>query len=117
MFKKLRTVIYNTADLSAARIFYTKATGTEPYFDEPYYVGFNINGFELGLDPDTSRVKYGNSALAYWAVDGIYDVVQKLSGLGATVQSPVHNVGGSVNVAVMKDPFGNCFGLIEGADN
>ena len=32
------------------------------------YVGFNVGGFELGIDPDTSNVKSGNNAVVYWGV-------------------------------------------------
>ena len=53
----LRTVIYHVSDLARAREWYTRAFGTTPYFDEPFYVGFQIGGFELGLDPDCSRVQ------------------------------------------------------------
>ena len=47
MFNKLRTVIYHVDDLEEAKKWYKEITGVEPYFDEPFYVGFDINGFEL----------------------------------------------------------------------
>ena len=47
----LRTTIYQVPDLAAAKAWYTKAFAKAPYFDEPFYVGFNIGGFELGLLP------------------------------------------------------------------
>lgn len=52
MIKGLRTTIYKVSDLARAKAWYTTAFGVTPYFDEPFYVGFNIGGFELGLDPD-----------------------------------------------------------------
>lgn len=115
MFKKLRTVIYHVDDINKAKQWYTQVTGIQPYFDEPFYVGFDINGFELGLDPDNSKVTKGNSSEAYWAVDNIRDVVAKLVELGGTVHVDVHNVGGPIEVALVNDPFGNTIGLIEGA--
>src|ERR1700737_3961861 len=50
----LRTAQYHVkaSELVRARQWYAKALGIEPYFDEPYYVGFNVAGFELGLVPD-----------------------------------------------------------------
>ena len=57
MLQKLRTIIYHCEDLAAAKEWYTRVTGIQPYFDEPFYVGFNINGFELGLDPDMEGVQ------------------------------------------------------------
>ena len=41
MLQKLRTVIYHTNDLAAAKDWYTSLTGKEPYFDEVFYVGFD----------------------------------------------------------------------------
>ncbi len=115
MFKKLRTVIYHVADLNAAKEWYTKITGVNPYFDQPFYVGFDINGCELGLDPDMTGVTAGNHAVSYWAVDKLADKVSKLSKSGATIIQPRTNVGGAIHVAIVKDPFGNHIGLIEGA--
>jgi len=49
MLNKLRTVIYHAPDILAAKEWYINATGIQPYFDEPFYVGFDINGFGSGL--------------------------------------------------------------------
>ena len=68
MFQGLRTVIYNVDNLEKAKAWYTEVLGTKPYFDQPFYVGFNIGGFELGLDPDMSGVSKGINAVAYWGV-------------------------------------------------
>jgi len=69
MLKKLRTVIYHVADLQKAKEWYIKATGLQPYFDEPFYVGFDINGCELGLDPSMENVKEGNHTESFRAVE------------------------------------------------
>ena len=115
MFKKLRTVIYKVNDLNAARDWYTKITGVQPYFDQPFYVGFDINGCELGLDPDMNAVIPGNQAVSYWAIDKLADAISKCAEMGATIIQPKTNVGGEIYVAVIRDPFGNHIGLIEGA--
>lgn len=115
MLKKLRTVVYHVNDIEKAKQWYTQVTGIQPYFDEPFYVGFDINGCELGLDPDFTNVQKGNQSTVYWAVDNIRDVVKKLVDAGATIQSDVQNVGGPIEVAAITDPFGNTVGLIEGA--
>ncbi|MEP7317301.1 MAG: VOC family protein [Panacibacter sp.] len=115
MFNKLRTVIYHVKDLQKAKEWYRNITGIEPYFDEPFYTGFNINGYELGLDPDNNNVKEGNNTVAYWDVDDIDAAVEKCVSHGATVESAVQNVGGTIFVAIIKDPFGNSVGLITGA--
>jgi predicted enzyme related to lactoylglutathione lyase len=115
MLQKLRTVIYHTTDLAAAKSWYTSLTGKEPYFDEPFYVGFDINGFELGLDPDMSNMQAGNHSTSYWSVDDLQAAVDKAVSLGAMIIDPVQNVGGTIEVAVLEDPFGNHIGLITGA--
>jgi predicted enzyme related to lactoylglutathione lyase len=115
MFKKLRTVIYHVNDLPTAKEWYIKATGIQPYFDEPFYVGFNINGFELGLDPDTSTIVAGNQTISYWQVDDAEKTIDHLLSLKGILIQPKTNVGGDTNVAIVSDPFGNHIGLIEGA--
>ena len=115
MFKKLRTVIYKVNDLPAAKAWYIKTTGKHPYFDQPFYVGFDIGGCELGLDPDMSDTVPGNQAVSYWAVDHLAEVLTTLSETGARIAQPRTNVGGNIHVAIVIDPFGNHVGLIEGA--
>jgi predicted enzyme related to lactoylglutathione lyase len=115
MFKKLRTVIYHVNDIAAAKDWYIKATGIQPYFDEPFYVGFDINGFELGLDPGNPNVISGNHTLSYWAVDDVDTTSNKLVDLGGTMVQPKTNVGGDIYVATVEDPFGNHIGMIQGA--
>ncbi|MFT3932147.1 MAG: VOC family protein [Chitinophagaceae bacterium] len=115
MFKKLRTVIYKVSDLQAAKQWYIKIAGKHPYFDQPFYVGFDIDGCELGLDPDMKDTAPGNQSVAYWAVDSVADVLKELTENGATIFEPRTNVGGNIHVAIVKDPFGNYVGIIEGA--
>jgi predicted enzyme related to lactoylglutathione lyase len=115
MFKKLQTVVYHVSDLQQAKAWYTKITGTKPYFDMPFYVGFNINCCELGLDPDMTGVSSGNHSFVYWSVDEIENCVTKLIDDGASLVDGVKEVGEGIKVAVVNDPWGNAVGLIEGA--
>lgn len=48
MILGLRTAIYPTPDLAAGKKWYSEVLGLEPYFDQPFYVGFSVGGFELG---------------------------------------------------------------------
>jgi predicted enzyme related to lactoylglutathione lyase len=113
MFLGLRTVIYHAPDLAKARAWYVAALGVAPYFDEPFYVGFEIGGFELGLDPDISSVNVGNNAVAYWGVADIEEAYRRLLDRGAETRQSVKSVGGDIKVATVADPFGNVIGLIE----
>src|SRR3954466_12627863 len=68
-FLGLRTVIYHAPDLAKTKAWYAEALGIQPYFDQPFYVGFNVGGFELGLDPDACGTPGGKAgSVAYWGV-------------------------------------------------
>lgn len=114
MILGLRTVIYRVNDLDRAKAFYRQGFEVEPYFDQPFYVGFNVGGFELGLDPDTSEGAPGpGGSVAYWGVNAIEAAFDRLVGLGGSPVSPVKDVGGGIRVAIVADPFGNTIGLID----
>jgi predicted enzyme related to lactoylglutathione lyase len=113
MFQGLRTVIYHVEDLQKAKEWYSEVLGFGPYFDEPFYVGFSVGGYELGLDPDVSGVTKGDSVVAYWGVEDARAAYDSILRLGAEKHSEPREVGGGIIVATVKDPWGNVFGLIE----
>jgi predicted enzyme related to lactoylglutathione lyase len=113
MLKGLRTAIYHVRDIDAAKRWYTEVLGKGPYFDEPFYVGFNVGGFELGLDPDMSDIEPGGGHAAYWGVENIEECLERLVTLGAKPQRGLQDVGGGVKIASVADPFGNLLGIIE----
>jgi catechol 2,3-dioxygenase-like lactoylglutathione lyase family enzyme len=111
--KGLRTVTYGVPDLERAKAWYTEALGIEPYFDEPFYVGFNVGGYELGLDPKGSVAQpAGAGVMVYWGVDDIQKEHDRLLSIGAKPKAPVQDVGGDIKVTSVLDPFGNPIGLI-----
>ena len=110
----LRTAIYHVPDLHAAKAWYAAAFEAQPYFEEPFYVGFNIGGYELGLDPDMSVGKAGaGGVVAFWGAKDVDQAVRHFVQCGATVRAAVQDVGGGIKVATVSDPFGNLIGLIE----
>jgi predicted enzyme related to lactoylglutathione lyase len=110
----LRTTIYKVSDLTKAKDWYSKVLGITPYFDEPYYVGFSVGGFELGLDPDISTTKPGpGGALTYWGVEDIAATMKALEALKVKVVTAPQDVGEGIKVGSVADPFGNVVGLIE----
>lgn len=111
MLLGLRTAIYPTTDLAAAKAWYAKVLDTPPYFDEPFYVGFAVGGFELGLLPDATPGTSGPQPL--WGVADIAFSHARLLELGAVALEPVTEVGGGIKVAAVQDPFGNRLGIIE----
>lgn len=112
-FQALMTAIYPVPDLARAKAWYTEAFGVAPYFDEPFYVGFNISGYELGLIPGEGLQQPGNlGVVAYWGVEDIEATFARLIAAGGTSLSPIQDVGSDIRVAVVHDPFGNAIGLI-----
>ena len=114
MFLGLRTAAYQVDDLEAAKRWYTEALGFGPYFDEPlFYVGFNVGGYELGLLPSEGDAPEGiGGATAYWGVEDIDAVMERLLELGAKLHQATENVGGDIRVGKVIDPFGNVLGVI-----
>lgn len=111
MIKGLRTAIYPAPDLTAVKAWYAQVFDTAPYFDQPFYVGFNIGGFELGLIPDGTPGTAGTQV--YWGVDDVEAEVARIVGMGASVHSAVQDVGEGIRTAELADPFGNVLGLIQ----
>jgi predicted enzyme related to lactoylglutathione lyase len=108
MLHGLRTAIYQVGDLDAAKRWYAGVLGIEPYFDEPFYVGFDV-----GLQPDGSTSRSGTGVVAYWGVDDAEAALARLVDLGARERSGVQDVGEGIRLATVLDPFGNVFGVIE----
>ncbi|MEO8517172.1 MAG: VOC family protein [Flavobacterium sp.] len=108
----LRTTIYKVNDISKAKEWYSLAFETKPYFDEPFYVGFNIAGYELGLQPEEKPLSKSDAVVSYWGTNNVECNYQRLLDLGATSYEAPQNVGGEIVVATVKDPWDNVIGLI-----
>lgn len=115
MLQGLRTTIYKVDDLAAAKEWYRGILETDPYFDEEFYVGFNVGGYELGLMPEPVANGGGktDSVLAYWGVEDATAAFDRLLDHGATIHQTVTDVGEGILVATVWDPFGNVFGVIQ----
>ena len=114
MLLGLRTALYPAPDLARAKAWYEQVTGVKPYFDQPFYVGFNVGGFELGLMPAEGHSQPGlGGSGVYWGVESAEKSLARLLELGATTLSEVQDVGEGIKTATVKDPFGNALGLIE----
>ena len=113
-FQGLRTIIYHAPDLAKAKAWYSALLGIQPYFDQPFYVGFNVGCYELALDPDASSTPGGKAgAVTYWGVLDAQATFTRLLSLGAIERSAVQEVGHGIHVATVFDPFGNIFGIIQ----
>jgi predicted enzyme related to lactoylglutathione lyase len=112
MTSGMKTVMYPVKDIAAARKLYGQLLGVEPYMDEAYYVGFNVDGQDVGLDPN-GHGKGMTGPLGYWHVDDIEQTLQTLLDAGATAGQPVRDVGGGKLIATVVDPDGNTVGLLQ----
>lgn len=109
MFLGLRTIIYPAPDLAASKAWFIALLGIDPYFDEPFYVGFNVAGYELALDPaaDPSR-----GPLTYWGVADASDALTWLLEAGAAPHGAVREVGDGIQVASVVEPGGSILAVI-----
>jgi predicted enzyme related to lactoylglutathione lyase len=112
MFKGLRTTIYQVSDINEGKAWYARALGVAPYFDQPFYVGFEVAGFELGLQAEAPTSEKVKNVVAYWGVDNAQMAYDHLIAVGASHHSSPQDVGEGITVATVRDPFGNVLGVI-----
>ncbi len=113
----LRSIVMHVQDLAAARDWYAQALLQHPETDTPTYVGFRLaDNAELGLDNDVSALgtgMRGSGPVAYLGVGDIEMAFDRMLNLGADPVTGVQEVSAQVRLVVLRDPFGNLFGLIE----
>jgi predicted enzyme related to lactoylglutathione lyase len=112
MLAALKTVIYPVTDLARAKGLFRALLGTAPIMDEPYYVQFNADGHEIGLDPQGHH-KGMTGPVGYWHVPDIYASLARLIAAGATELQAVNDVGGGRLIAAVTDADGNVIGLLQ----
>ena len=105
----LRTVLYPSPDLAAAKAWWSELLGTGPYFDEPFYVGFDVGGYELGLLPDADPAE---GSITYWGVDDVAAAVAAAVAAGASVHVAPSDVGEGIVTASVRTPTGAILGFI-----
>ncbi|MEU6375687.1 VOC family protein [Streptomyces sp. NPDC046909] len=108
----LKTIIYPVKDIARAKALFSALLETEPYADEPYYVGFKDAGQDVGLDPNGhSRGMTG--PVPYWHVTDIRARLAALLDAGAELLQDVTDVGGGKLIASVKDADGNLVGITQ----
>ena len=112
MFNGIASVIFPTSNLEVDKAFWQAALGVAPYFDQPFYVGFTVDGCELGLDPNAAEdgLTY---PISYWTTSDIHASLTALLAAGALLHRDIKSVGDGVLVVTMKDMSGNIFGLLQ----
>lgn len=108
----LRTFGFKVNDIEAAKHWYTKVLDVEPYFDMPFYVGYNVAGYEFGLQQTDDTLTYGNNTATYMGVEDVNTTYEMLLAAGATEYEKPQDVGEGIIIAAVRDPWGNVFGII-----
>lgn len=109
MNKGIQTIVYPVKDIAKAKALFTALLGVEPLYDESYYVGYQMNGQDIGLDPHG----HTEGMTPYYEVDDIKKTLQALLDVGAQTIQDVKDVGGGKLIAAVKDANGNLIGLAQ----
>ena len=113
MFNGLRTVVYRVSDLEQGKAWWSRLLGVAPYFDQPFYVGYNVGGYELGLVTDSLNPSADDArSVTYWGVADVDAAFHRLLDEGATEFHGLQDVGEGIRLAAVTDPFGNIVGVI-----
>jgi predicted enzyme related to lactoylglutathione lyase len=107
MANQVNLIVFPAKDLNKAKAFYNTYLGTEPYVDGDYYVGYKLDGLEVGLDPN------GSAVISYIDVDDIAVSLETLKQAGAAVVKDSTDVGGGLLIAQVEID-GNVMGLRQG---
>lgn len=106
MSATIQSLVIPVSDVEAAKAIYTALLG-DPHTDTPYYVGYNVGGFEVALSPgDVS-----GGPVAYADVEDLEAARDTLLAAGASERDAVRQVGPGSRVCVVTDADGNPIGL------
>jgi len=106
MSPTIRSLVIPVSDLDAAKAVYTALLG-DPHTDQPYYVGYNVGGFEVALAPGGDD----GGPVAYADVEDLDATRATLLEAGATERTAPRQVAPEARVCVLADADGNPIGL------
>ena len=106
MSATIRSLVIPVSDLDAAKDVYTALLGA-PHTDQPYYVGYNVDGFEVALTPGD----VAGGPVVYTDVEDLAGTRATLLAAGATERSAPRQVAAEARVCVVADADGNPIGL------
>lgn len=124
MLRGLTTVSFWTADMEAAKKWYTELLGFAPYFERPgpdgklAYMEFRLGDYqhELGIIHSNYAPKGATAGpggtVVYWHVDDVAAALEKVTAMGAKEYEPLTNRGTGFITASVLDPFGNILGIM-----
>ena len=106
MSPTIRSLVVPVSDLDAAKAVYGALLGT-PHTDQPYYVGYDVDGFEVSLAPGGGT----GGPVAYVDVEDLDAARETLLAAGASERTAVRQVAPAARVCVLADADGNPIGL------
>ena len=106
MSPSIRSLVIPVSDLNAAKAVYTALFG-EPHTEQPYYVGFNVDGFEVSLAPGDAA----GGPVAYADVEDLDATRATLLAAGATERTAPRQVAPGARICVLADADDNPVGL------
>ena len=106
MSAAIRSLVIPVSDIEAAKALYSTLLG-EPHTDQPYYVGYNVDGFEVALAPGDASA----GPVAYADVEDLDATRERLLAAGATERDAPRQVAPEARVCVLTDADGNPIGL------
>lgn len=82
------TILMPATDLAASRDLYRDLLGTDATTDEPYYVGFDVDGQHVGMVPGSAAFR------PHLHVDHMHKAVRRVLTAGGSVVDDPKAVGG-----------------------
>jgi len=110
MSGEVKTILFPTSDIEASKQLFIRLLDTEPFVDEPYYVGFQVGDIQIGIDP-TGEERGMTGATPFFEVPDIIASVDELRASGADLVEDVRSVGGGKQIAMLSDSEGSMIGL------
>lgn len=104
MANTIPLIVFPVKDVEKSKKFFNTFLDTEPYVDGAWYVGYKLDGLEVGLDPN------GTAVVSYIDVDDIAARLKTLADAGAETVMEPKDVGGGLLVAQVEVD-GNVLGL------
>ncbi len=104
------TVLYPVKDLDGAKAMFSALFGIPPHVDSAYYVGYSIDGNEIGLIPN-GHDQGMSGPEPYYDVDDIVATIRGLEAAGGVVIQQPTDVAAGLLVAKVRDTNGNLIGL------
>jgi len=95
----LRSIIYPTRDLVQDKVWWEDVLHKEPYYDSEFYVGFNVGGYELGIDP-SADLEAG--PITYFGVDNVDNAMNHFLQHDCEIHTEPKEVGDGIAMAVVR---------------